>query len=76
MLLVLKKKKKICLPVQETQETRILITGKIPWSRTWQPVPLFLPEKFHGQKSLVDYGPWGCEELDATKRLSALLAYS
>ena len=22
---------------------------KIPWRRKWQPTPLFLPEKFHGQ---------------------------
>ena len=26
--------------------------GKIPWSRTWQPTPVFLPGKFHGQRSL------------------------
>ena len=24
--------------------------GKIPWSRKWQPTPVFLPRKFHGQK--------------------------
>ena len=23
--------------------------GKIPWSRKWQPTPVFLPGKFHGQ---------------------------
>ena len=31
--------------------------GKIPWGRKWQPTPVFLPEKFHGQRSLVGYGP-------------------
>ena len=25
--------------------------GKIPWSRKWQPTVVFLPEKFHGQRS-------------------------
>ena len=30
---------------------------KILWRRTWQPTPLFLPEKPHGQRSLVDYSP-------------------
>ena len=25
-----------------------------------------LLEKFHGQRSLVDYSPWGPEELDTT----------
>jgi len=24
------------------------LVGKIPWKRTWQPAPLFLPGKFHG----------------------------
>ena len=33
--------------------------GKIPWRREWQHVPVFLPGKFHGQKSLVGYSPWG-----------------
>ena len=28
--------------------------GKIPWRREWQPTPLFLPEQFHGQRSLAD----------------------
>ena len=26
--------------------------GKIPWSRKWQPTPVFLPGKAHGQRSL------------------------
>ena len=33
--------------------------GKISWRRAWQPTPVFLPGKFHGQKSLVGYSPWG-----------------
>ena len=32
--------------------------GKIPWGRKWQPTPVFLPEEFHGQRSLVGYSPW------------------
>jgi len=28
--------------------------------RKWQPTPVFLPEKFHGQKKLVGYSPWDC----------------
>ena len=27
--------------------------GKTPWSRKWQPTPVFLPGKFHGQRSLA-----------------------
>ena len=41
--------------------------GKIPWSRKWQPAPVFLPGKSHGQRSLVGYSPWGCQESDMTK---------
>ena len=33
--------------------------GKIPWRRAWQPTPVFLPGKAHGQRSLVGYSPWG-----------------
>ena len=37
----------------------------------------FLPGKFHGQRSLEGYRPWGCKELDMTERLSTspILAY-
>ena len=28
---------------------------KIPWRRKWQPTPVFLPRKFHGQRSLAGY---------------------
>ena len=33
--------------------------GKIPWRGKWQPTPVVLPGKCHGQSSLVGYGPWG-----------------
>ena len=33
--------------------------GKIPWRRKWQPTPVSLSGKFHGQKSLAGYSPWG-----------------
>ena len=43
---------------------------KIPWRREWQPTPVFLLGKFHGQRSLAGYSPWGCTELDMTERLT------
>jgi len=43
---------------------------KISWRRKWQPTPVFLPGKSHGQRSLVGYSPWGLKELDMTERLS------
>ena len=36
---------------------------KMPWRRKWQPTPVFLPGKSHGQKSLVCYSPWGCRRV-------------
>ena len=43
--------------------------GKISWRRKWQPIPVLLPGKSHGQRSLVGYSPWGCKESDMTERL-------
>ena len=34
------------------------------WSRKWQPIPVFLPGEFHGQRNLAGYSPWGCRESD------------
>ena len=31
---------------------------KIPWKRKWQPTPVFLPRKSHGQRSLEGYSSW------------------
>ena len=42
------------------------------WSRKWQPAPVFLPGKFHGQRSLVGYSPWGHKESDLTEQLSTV----
>ena len=44
--------------------------GKIPQRRKWQAIPVFLPGKFHGQRSLVGYSPWGHKEYDMTETLS------
>ena len=35
----------------------------IPWRSEWQPIPVFLPGEFHGQRSLVGYSPWDHKEL-------------
>ena len=41
--------------------------GKISWIRIWQPTPVFLPGKFHEQRSLVGYSPWCHKQLDMTE---------
>ena len=41
---------------------------KIHWSRKWQPTPVFLSGKFHGQRILVDYNPPGLKESVMTEQ--------
>ena len=43
---------------------------KIPWRWKWQPTPVFLPGKSHGQRIPTGYSSWGCTELDMTEQLS------
>ena len=43
-----------CLPAMWETEFNPRIR-KIPWRRKWQPTPVLLPGKFHGQRSLVGY---------------------
>ena len=31
---------------------------KTLWRRKWQPIPVSLPWKSYGQRSLADYSPW------------------
>ena len=31
-----------------------------------------LHEKFHGQRSLVGYSPWGCKDLDMTEHIMVI----
>ena len=43
--------------------------GKIPWRRKWQPTPVLLLGKFHQQRSMVGYSPWGRKESDMNEWL-------
>ena len=53
--------------LQETQEMQV---WSMDWEdsleRKWQPAAVFLPGKFHGQKILAGYSPWGHKESDMT----------
>ena len=40
-----------------------------PWTRKWQPTPVFLPGESHGRRSLVGYSPRGRKESDMTEQL-------
>ena len=41
--------------------------GRFPGEGNGNPLPVFLPGKFHGERSLAGYSPWGRKELDTTK---------
>ena len=43
--------------------------GNIPWRRRWQPNPVFLPGKSHGQRNLAGYSLGGHKQSDTTEQL-------
>ena len=47
--------------MQEMHETWIQSLGQGDPLEEWKPTPVFLPRKSHGQRSLVDYTPWGAK---------------
>ena len=50
--------------------------GKIPWRRKWQSTAVFLPGKFHGQRSEEPgglYGSWSLKESDSTEHKCSIL---
>ena len=50
--------------------------GKIAWRRKWQPTPVFLPGKSHGQRNLAGYSPRGGKRVGhelATKQQQKVL---
>ena len=44
--------------------------GKMPWSRKWQPTPVFLPGESYGQRSLGGYSPRVAKSQTRLKRLN------
>ena len=49
---------------RHTGNTYSAPVSRFPWRRKWQPTPVFLPGKSHGQRSLTGYSPWCHKELD------------
>ena len=46
-------------------ETRVLPVGwEDPPEMEWSAIPVVLHGEFHGQRSLVEYSPWGLKESD------------
>ena len=48
---------------------------KIPWKMEWLPIPVFLPKKFHGQRTLVGYSTWSLRVGHNWVTLSLLLNF-
>ena len=44
----------------------------IPRRREWLLTLGFLPEEFHGQRSLAAYNLWGCKKSDTTEQLNTI----
>ena len=58
--------KVLCNPIIGTAFGPSLSMGQ---RRQWHPIPVLLPGKSHGWRSLVDCSPWGHKESDTTERL-------
>ena len=42
-------------------------SGRSPEGGNGNPLPIFLPGEYLGQRSLVGFSPWGHKELDTTE---------
>ena len=61
----------VCIPIQvvlvvKNPPAGAADLGLIPGRRKWQYTPVFLPGKFHGQRSLAGYSPRDAKESDMT----------
>ena len=63
--------------MQGTQERQVWSLGQeeLLEKRKWLPILVFLPGKFHGQRSLAGYSPWGCKESYMTEQLTLALLF-
>ena len=43
----------------EERSLPLVYRMNLEWERKWQPTPVLLPGKPHGERSLAGYGPWG-----------------
>ena len=57
-----------CVSIQETKKHGFdPWVRKIPWSRKWQPTPVFLPGNPMNREALWTTAPWGCKESDTAE---------
>ena len=53
-------------PICQCRRRRFNPWVKISRKRKWQPAPVFLPGKSHGERRLAGYSPWGHKDSDKT----------
>ena len=58
------------------QETQVRSLGQEKPLEKGMATPIFLPGKFHGQRTLVSCSPRGCKRLDLTEQLTLSLTFS
>ena len=58
-------------PVMQEAQVQSPDQSKTPWRRECLPTPVCLPGKFHGQRSLMGYSPWGRKESDTVEWLTS-----
>ena len=51
------------LPANAGDMSSIPGLRRTPWRWKWQPTPVSLSGKSHGQRSLAGYSPWGCKRV-------------
>ena len=54
-------------PANVVDKGSIPESGRFPGRSKWQPIPITLPGKSHGQRSLEGYSPWDLKESDMTE---------
>ena len=57
-------------PLANARDERDVVQSLVredPLEEAWQPTPIFLPGKFHGQRSLVGYSPCGYKQSNMTE---------
>ena len=68
----MQKVKKPWMTFLQEEALFVLHFSHLPWRRKWQPPPVVLPGKSHGQRSLVGCSPRGRKESDTTGRFHFL----
>ena len=66
----------VCPCVLLDIDRHIYLHTQLVSDRKWQPTPVLLPGKSHGQRSLVGCSPWVHQESDTTERLHSHFSLS